>query len=359
MLRSGDMSRVPRVVVAIPVCNESARIVGCIDALAATFAHCPDAGVVLLVNNSTDASARKAHHALSERAMAGIVLDVTLLPEMATAGWARRLALDVAECWAHRDAVLMTTDADGRVAPDWAEANLALLADGAHLVCGRFTPDDQEAALIPARTVRSYALEDAYTTLSIELDSLLDPRVHDPWPHHGLASGASLAMTARDYCAIGRLPPVPCSEDRALAALVERHDLCVRHSDAPMVTVSCRLKGRARGGMADAIAGRIADPDSLADQRLLPAAITARRAILRKALRTVWLGHGDMRGCMRQLGLSDAQIARAGHAKTFGAIWAEIEAGAADLAACRMRPSDLARELQQLHDLVVSARAKP
>lgn len=356
-LMCGDFRHPPDIVIGIPVCNEKERIVACIDALAKTLSNYPRAGVVLLVNNSSDASSNIAHRALRSRGMTGIVIDTMLTPAMATAGWARRLALDVAAEWAGRNTVLMTTDADGRVAADWAEANLALLAEGAHLVCGRIIPDAAEAAILPASIARSNALECNYTRLSIELDALLDPRPHNPWPHHGLASGASLAITVADYVSVGRMPPLDCSEDRAFAALVERHDLCVRHSDAPLVTVSCRLTGRAQGGMADAIAARIADPDSFADQRLLPAGITAHRANVRAALRAAWLNKCDTGQFMRLLGLSPTHANRALCAQTFGACWEVVEAGASSFGANRMRPSDLARELPELTALVRLARA--
>lgn len=353
----GDLSCAPGLIVGIPVCNEGERIVACVEALAASFSRTPRVGVVLLVNNSQDGSAETAFLALAERGMTGIVIDATLPPAMACAGWARRLALDVAARWAASDAVLMTTDADGRVAPDWAEANLALLEEGAHLVCGRIAPDPAEAALLPDSIAESDAIESTYTTLSIELDALHDPRPHDPWPHHGLASGASLAIRARDYRAVGRMPPLPCSEDRAFKALVERHDLCVRHSNAPLVTVSCRLDGRARGGMADAISARIADPDSLADQRLLPAAITARRATVRRALRAAWEGESGIRDILDQLGVSTAEDGCGRRAATFGALWERVEAEAPSLDAARMRPSDLTHELPELARRVATARS--
>ena len=357
VLRCGDVHKAPDTVIGIPVRDEGERIVGCIDALAESLARLSDTGVVLLVNNSCDSSARKAFAALSERGITAIVVATTLPPTMATAGWARRLAMDTAAKWAHPGAVLMTTDADGRVAPDWAEANLSLLDQGAHLVCGRISPDAAEAAMLPAGIAAPNAVEREYTALSVELDARLDPRAHDPWPHHGLASGASIAIRSRDYRAIGRMPPLPCSEDRAFAALVERHDLRVRHSDAPVVTVSCRLQGRAPGGMADAIAARIADPDSVADQRLAPAAVTARRATFRKALRDAWTAKDGVECLMGELGVSALQVRGARRARTFGALWAEIEGSAESLAAARMRPSELARDLPELRRLVARARS--
>lgn len=356
LLRCGEVSARPELVIAIPVCNEEKRITACVDALAVTVADRPGCGVVLMVNNSADASVAVAQAALSARGMTGIIAVVGLAPRIATAGWARRLALDMAAQWAEPDAVLMTTDADARVAPGWAEANLALLAGGAHLVCGHIAPDPAEASRLPESIRRSSAVEEAYTALSIELDARLDPRPHDPWPHHGRAAGASLAIRARDYRMLGGMPPLPCSEDRAFAALAERHDLRVRHSDAPLVTVSCRVKGRARGGMADAISARIADPDSLADDRLLPAAVTAHRAICRRALRTAWSEGADIGDLLRALGIPVAQVARLCSASTFGALWADVEAGAPGLGAERMRPSDLSREMPGLRALVAQAR---
>lgn len=357
VLQCGDFSCAPDTVIAIPVCNENERITACIDALARTLADLPRTGVVLMVNNATDQSAQTAFRAMTTLGMTGIVVDATFAPTIATAGWARRLALEIAAGWAHPDAVLMTTDADSRVAPDWAQANMHLLSEGAHLVCGRIAADAAEAALLPTSIVPSDELESIYTALSIELDARLDPRPHDPWPHHGLASGASLAIRARDYRAIGGMPPLPCSEDRAFAALVERHDLCVRHSDAPLVTVSCRLDGRAAGGMADAITARIANPDSFADQSLLPAAITARRATLRNALRSAWNAKGNVRQLLCEADLFTTGGKRSSSEATFGAFWASVETTTRTLTAPRMRPSDLARELPALRQLVAQARA--
>ncbi|WP_322895340.1 MULTISPECIES: glycosyltransferase family A protein [unclassified Yoonia] len=359
VLRCGDFDQPPRIVIAIPVCNESERITACVGALAQTLADYPQSGIVLMVNNSADASAVTAFRAMQALGLTGIVVDATFGAEIATAGWARRMALEIAAGWAHPDAVLMTTDADSRVAPDWAEANLDLLAQGAHLVCGRIAADPVEAARLPKSIAQSDALESTYTALSIELDARLDPRPHNPWPHHGLASGASLAIRAADYRAIGGMPPLPCSEDRAFAALVERHDLCVRHSDAPLVTVSCRLDGRACGGMADAITARIADQNSFADQRLLPAEITARRAMLRKALRAAWETKGDIGRLLCDFDVTYKKTQKKHADKTFGAFWASIEDSTKTLSALRMRPSDLARELPALRQLVAQARLAP
>lgn len=357
VLRCGDVHTPPNLVVGIPVRHESERIVPCIEAVTVALARRPRAGVVLLVNDSCDASARMASAALTARGVTAIVVSTMLPPTMATAGWARRLAMDTATRWALPGAVLMTTDADARVAPDWVDANLAQLDRGAHLVCGRIVPDAAEAAMSPAGIAAPGAIEREYATLSVELDARLDPRPHDPWPHHGLASGASMAVRARDYRAVGRMPPLACSEDRAFAALVERHDLRVRHSDAPVVTVSRRLRGRAPGGMADAIAARIADPDSPADQRLAPAAVTARRAMFRRALRDAWTVRRGVDRLMDELGVSATHARNARRAKTFGALWAEVEAGADSLAAPRVRPSDLAHELPELRDLVARVRS--
>lgn len=235
---------------------------------------------------------------------------------MATVGWARRLAMDIAAQWAQPGGVLMTTDADGRLAPDWATEHLALLDRGAHLVCGRVVQEGAEEVSAPSCIASSEAIERAYTDLSIELDARIDPRAHDPWPHHGRASGASLAIRARDYRVIGRMPTLPAGEGRAFAAQAERQDLCIRHSDAPTVTVSRRLHGCSHSGADGALADsadsaeRRPAQDRFADERLVPAATAARRAAYRGALREAWSSDGDTGHIMRQIGVPTSQIAR-------------------------------------------------
>lgn len=141
-----------------------------------------------------------------------------------------------------------------------------------------------------------------------------------------------------------------CSKDRALAALAAGQGLAIRHSEAARVTVSCRTVGRAPGGMACAIAARIADANSPVDEALLPAAMTARRAICRRDLRVAWAAGANPEPILRRLGLTSAP------GETFGVAWAGIEAASPRLRAPRLRPDDLLRELPMMRRLIARVR---
>ena len=117
-----------------------------------------------------------------------------------------------------KDGVILTTDADSQVAPNWIAENLAAFADGAEAVLGRIDLDE-EGAYLPEALHRRGELEDTYERLLTELSWLLDPLDHNPWPHHATISGASLGVTRAAYCRVGRLPRVPLGEDKALIAI--------------------------------------------------------------------------------------------------------------------------------------------
>ena len=130
--------------------------------------------------------------------------------------------MDLAEAWlvegGERDGVILTTDADSQVAPNWIAENLAAFEAGAEAVLGRIDLDG-EGEFLPEALHRRGELEDAYERLLTELSWLLDPLEHNPWPHHATISGASLGITRTAYCRVGRLPRVPLGEDKALIAL--------------------------------------------------------------------------------------------------------------------------------------------
>lgn len=243
-------------------------------------------------------------------------------------GGARRAALDRAAALLPADGILMTTDADSTVDPDWIVANLAELAD-ADAVAGVVTFDEATRASLPPLPLR--ALEWRLADLHARLASLIDPRPHDLWPNHIWAWGASLAVTLDAYRRIGGLPPVPIAEDRALAAAVEEYDLRLRHSHAPVVYTSARTRGRAPGGFADLLRSYAVDDTALCDAALEPTAALVRRLEWRSTLRALFAAH-DARG--------------------FGVYWREIEAAAAGLGRTRLAPAALANEVAQAERLV-------
>ena len=111
--------------------------------------------------------------------------------------------------------MILTTDADSQVPPDWIANNLAAIDAGADAVLGRVVLDE-EGDLLPQALHHRGLLESVYEALLTELSALLDPVDYNPWPHHATISGATLAVTSEAYRQVGGLPCVPLGEDKAL-----------------------------------------------------------------------------------------------------------------------------------------------
>lgn len=328
------------VAVAVPACNEAASIGACVRALDIAAANASESSVhlVLLVNNSSDETAAIARsHCPS--AMRMTVINITLPPTLAHAGGARREACERAVALLPPDGVLMTTDADSRVDPQWIAANLTELAVGADAVAGVVAFDEASRAALPPMPLRT--LEWRLAGLHAKLGSLVDPREHDPWPNHIWAWGASLALTVSAYRQVGGLPPIPLAEDRALAAAIERAGLRLRHSHAPVVFTSARYQGRAPGGFADLLQNYACEAATLCDAALEPTAALLHRLRWRARLRRIAAGRG--------LAAAGKAAGRLGYdgppATSSGALWSAIEAQCPVLARARVVPTTLAAEV--------------
>jgi hypothetical protein len=247
------------------------------------------------------------------------------------------------------DGVLLTTDADGRVYPDWLSANLAALARGCDAVAGRAEIDPVEAALIPAILHEDDARECAYARMLDEIEALLDPDPADPWPRHSEHSGASIAVTVKAYQQGGGVPAVSLGEDRAFFDALRRTDARIRHAPEARVIVSGRIEGRAVGGMADTIRRRMAQPDMMIDDRLEPAFNAARRAWLRGKLRRLWLA-SDRRcdaAITKALQLEASEISTLLQNDYFGSAWAAVQRASPALERERVAVADLANQAER------------
>lgn len=324
-----------RVIVAIPACDEVERIGNCLDALAnqeewpGQFHRSRDLGIVLLVNNTGDQTFDAAVAFLRARDLPFLCADVRLPEEHAHAGAARGLAMDAAAHWLERvgkrtDGVILTTDADSRVPTDWVRRTLAALPGPVGAVAGRVDLDLNEEQALPRRLRHRRREERAYEDVLLALSAAIDPLAYDPWPNHGTASGASLAVTLSAYRAIGGAPHVPCGEDRALVEALRRLDIPVRHDPAIRVTTSARLVGRARDGFADTLRHRSEVSESPGDEALeaLPHALL-RYAWRRRLRRWHSQGSWDASLWTPAAGLHGAS----GEPKEspFGALWQRIE----------------------------------
>jgi GT2 family glycosyltransferase len=342
----------PGFVVAIPVRDEEERLPACLGALAQQRDRLGRpipprlVRVVIFANNCTDQSASVARSLAQCWSLHIRVVEARLPPEAAHAGAARRAAMDLAEAWlveeGDKDGVILTTDADSRVAPNWIAANLAAFDAGAEAVLGRITLDD-DGKLLPDALHRRGALEDAYESLFTELSWLLDPLEHNPWPHHATISGATLGITRDAYCRVGRLPRVPLGEDKALIALLSRQDARIRYCPAVHAVTSGRTQGRAPGGVADTLAIRSREPEAFCDDALEPFRTALARAAWRGRLRRL---HGAGRLALDQdwtakLEIPAREINDIIQESTFGAAWALIEDRSPLFARRLLRPAEL------------------
>ena len=339
------------VAIAIPVKDEAERIGGCLRALA--WQHGDHAHqAVLLLNNCADATAAAVRALQPSLPMLVHVVECALPPAQASAGHARHLAMEQAARLVRPDGVLLTTDADGRVAPDWLARNLAALRRGADAVLGEAVIDPAEAALIPAHLHEDDARECAYADLLDEIDARLDPDPADPWPRHSEHSGASIAVTLDAYRRAGGVPAVPMGEDRAFVAALRRIDARIRHAPGLRVAVSGRIVGRAAGGMADTIRRRIVRQDAAVDDRLEPARARARRAALRAAFRDARGRRAGPPALAAALEVGRDELAAALALPFAGAGWAMLEACSPALQQSPVLRADLARQTRRARQLL-------
>ncbi len=340
---------IPDAIIAVPVRNEEERIAACLRAIDAQAGLAPGSlGLVLFLNNCTDRT-----EAIVAATVPALSIPVRVLTETfagAHAGWARRRAMDAAAAWlgeARPGGIILSTDADSRVPPDWVARNGAAIRAGADAVAGRVELDAAEAALLPPSLPARGRLEDRYDALITEAEARIDPDPHDPWPCHRTAIGATLAVTRSAYQAVGGMPEIPLGEDGAFIARLIQHGLRVRHATDVCVTISARLAGRAPGGVADTIRARCEEPDALCDARMEPFIRAVRRYAWRRRFRRQH-GQGLLARDLswaRRLGIDAAEAGRIA-ALPLGQAVADAERASPRLAYRPIGPRQLPREIR-------------
>jgi GT2 family glycosyltransferase len=303
-MKLGALPQSRLAIVAIPAHNEARYIVECLAALALqrdeTGAPISQGclEVLIFANNCTDETASVARHAARSIPHPVILVEENMPTGQRSAGWARKRAMDLAAIRladvAPLHGLIMTTDADSRVAPTWFAAMLREFDKRVDCVAGYIDAIPAEYLALGSEFLSRGRLEDTYLRYLAEIGALCDPRSHDPWPNHRVSSGASLAITLAAYSAIGGLPPRPLGEDSALTAKLDRAGFKVRHSMDVCVSTSCRFDGRAMGGAADTMRHRHAVPDAPCDADIEPALQATRRALCKRLLRERWThGRGE------------------------------------------------------------------
>ncbi len=251
-----------RVAIAIPIKNEEEHLPACLEAIdRAAQVFGGRVTIVAVLNDCSDGTfdvltqwrprfAEVSWHAVS------------LLAACRHAGWARRLAWDsAASLLEHDDDLMLSTDADTNVAPDWIVRAAAHIDDGYDAVAGRALTVRGDREQLGATARRRLDMIGRYYTALDYLRADAEASPHDPWPRHFYEGGASIALSRGLYRRIGGAPTPPVAEDRALFDHIRRHGGRVRHALDVRVFTSCRTAGRAPGGMADAVARWIDQPD--------------------------------------------------------------------------------------------------
>lgn len=246
-------------VVAIPARNEEKRLPSLLAGLAAQtwlLHNRRQLPIVVVLNNCHDASVRIIGECGARFPNLLVkAIDVEFEEAQAHVGSARRLAMETAyaACGTPSRSAIMTTDADSVPAADWVENNLRHIENGVDLVGGLIIGDPAEEEQLGPEFRHRAALYSRYAQVVDRLASLIDPLAYDPWPRHRDHTGASLAVRADVYRDIGGMPLLPLREDLEFVSRARARGYRLSHPLDVRVSVSARLAGRARGGMADTL----------------------------------------------------------------------------------------------------------
>ena len=255
------------VLACVPARNEADRLCRTLDALERSLARLGEpAGILVLANNDTDGTADRAWAWAQAHDVPMAVCEARLDRAIADAGHARRLALDLGSLVTRADAVLLTTDADTRVARDWARRLVAPIRAGAGASAGMIDVEPAEFAALPECVHRIERDERALFREHARVWRILVP--DEPVSLGLRVGGASLAVSREAYRRVGGMPALSSCEDRAMVARMLRHDERVAFDEDAVIRTSCRLDARAGGGMAGMLARRIEEDDPHCDEEL-------------------------------------------------------------------------------------------
>lgn len=232
-----------RVCVVVPARDEEELVGGCIAALSEQRGVDDVVWEILLVldrcKDRTGARALEAAGGRSAPRLHAIAASGT------GAGVARAEGMEIAcrrlEEAGADDALIATTDADSRVAPDWLRRQLEAVRDGADAIGGEIELEPGEAGLLAPGTIERRRREHAMRLRDVAGDG---PVEH---PHF---SGASIGVTPRAFRAIGGMEARPALEDEAFAARLRRSDIAIHRLASVRVSTSARTDGRALRGLS-------------------------------------------------------------------------------------------------------------
>jgi glucosyl-3-phosphoglycerate synthase len=231
-----------KAVIVIPARDEEARIEGCLRALAAQTVPSERFATIVVLDSCRDQTA-----AIIARVADELRLGVTTVAGPGTgSGAARRIGMDAACDRLLTSGVpqglIACTDADSRPAADWLERQLEHVEAGARAIAGLIELEADEAGLLPPGVMERRA-RDAEARL-------MQVRNVDPTAAHHHAAGASLAVTAETYRAVGGIEPLRTLEDAGFAERLSEHGIPLLRPADVRVRTSARANGRVARGLS-------------------------------------------------------------------------------------------------------------
>ena len=219
--------------IVVPARNEQRRVRRCLHGIRAAIRALPpgiESAVCLVADRCTDDTAARARDVLVADEI--LVNRATrCIGEIRDLGCRRVLAA----LWRHDPAkvLLLSTDADSVVSPEWATEHRGLADAGADALAGMVE--------LAGRSLTPPVIARHATILA-----------HARRPDgHGNVYAANLAVRANAYLAVGGFGAVASGEDHALWQQLGAAGYRRRYVTEPVVRTSARRRGRAHGGLAD------------------------------------------------------------------------------------------------------------
>ncbi len=243
--------------VVIPARNEVDRILSCLEAIRCQWSVdgrslAGQFVTVVVVNGTTDATCGEVvrWHA-SHPTVPLVLVDIDFPAAEAHVGSARSLGMEIAASLLEQNGtgerMLLSTDADTRLAPNAVAEAYAWLergadAVGAHILAGEADPS-QIGAVINAYRALHAALRYRYYRGAL-----------DTQPTHGDFGGAGFGVSLEAYRQVGGLPIRSYDEDQLMRRRLLDAGQVVAYPRSFVVYTSTRTDGRAEWGMAKQLA---------------------------------------------------------------------------------------------------------
>ncbi len=328
--------------VVVPVRNEADHLQSALNSFTRQidFTHRPLNPnlfeIIIFANNCCDTSAVIARQWRGRNPLLNVhVIETDLPPEHSNIGYVRRVLMNEAERRLRKNkfqaGIIMTTDGDTRVAPNWIAANMREIKNGADAVGGRILINPAEIKMMPVKTKRFHLLDTGYRLAAAELEARLDYVSHDYLPRHHQHFNGSFAVTTDAFRRAGGIPDVRCLEDVAFYQSLLRVDAKFRHSPFVRVETSARRSGRTESGLSTqinewTIMGENADDYYVESAKAISKRIGLRNRLRRLRQNGAKIFNDEVSALAEQLFVSESFLqTEFERPQTFGAMFEKIE----------------------------------